>query len=152
MNKIKKTHILIAVYAIIIIAELFFYVPYNKIQIFRTKNNVPHTETIGSGYTSMADIEDNNANFQEKAYTSSEGKIVNTSQLAINVSATTIVAVAIYFLLKKNDNVNIDAYMDEIPVLDINSLAFADEETLIKAQQDYAKQLVEYIKRKDNCT
>ena len=145
--KIIKKYIVIVVYAILIVTELFFYVPYNRIQMFRTQNNVTRTEIIGSGYATIANIEDNCANFHDTKYTSSEGKIVNTPQLIINVSITTVLAVALYFVLQKKDKKIIEDDV-QIPMLDINALAFADEETIEKEQAKYAKQMVEYIKRK----
>lgn len=140
--KMKKTHILVAVYAALIIIELFFYVPYHSIQIFKTTKNVPHTETIGSGYATMADITNDNASIQNNERTST-GKVVNTSQLFINVSITTILAMAIYLLLPKEEEVK------ELPVLDVNALAFATDEEINQAQQDYAKKVYEYVKRKE---
>ena len=95
-NKIKKIHILIVVYVILIITELFFCVPYHSIQIFKSKQNVPHTEIIGSGYTTMADIQDSYAFVYLDDM--NLGKVVNTPQVLINVSITTLLAAAIYFL------------------------------------------------------
>ena len=139
--RVKKTHILIAAYIILIIVELFFYVPYNDIQIFKSKQNVPHTEIVGSGYAKMADISNNNAYMENNERTSS-GKIVNTSQLFMNVSITTVVAIAIYFILPKKNEIK------ELPILDVNALAFSTEEEVEQAQQDYAKKMYEYVKQK----
>jgi hypothetical protein len=116
--KIKKTYILVAVYIALIVIELFFYVPYHKIQIFVSDQNVPHTAITGSGYSTIFDIADSDVYVYRKA----SGKRVDTSQIFINVSTTTIVAAAIYFLLRKNRRIK------EMPLLDINALAFADEE------------------------
>ena len=72
----------------------------------------------------------------------STGKIVNTSQLFVNVSITTIIAIAIYFLLQKNEKIK------ELPLIDINSLAFSTDEEIIEAQRDYAKKIYEYVKQR----
>lgn len=96
-NRIGKTHILIAAYIILIITELFFCVPYHNIQVFKSSQNVPHTEIIGSGYSTIFDISDNDAFIYEHENTSS-GKRVNTPQTFINVSVTTLLTVTIYFL------------------------------------------------------
>ena len=101
-SKLKKTHIVIAIYIVLIIVELFFYVPYHNIEIFVSKQNVPHTEIVGNGYTTMDDISSNNACFNEKE-TASSGKTVNTPQLFLNVSITTVLAIVIYFLLQKDE-------------------------------------------------
>lgn len=142
----KKTHILIAVYIFLIVIELFFYVPYHKIQIFITENNVPHTEIIGSGYATMEDIERDKALTGTVSKSRTSGKRVDTLQLFMNVSITTIVAVGLYFLLQKSEK-KIAEKNIPIPILDINGLAFATEEEVTKAQEEYARQMVEYVKR-----
>lgn len=155
--RMGKTHILIMVYIILIVTELFFFVPYHSIQIFRTNQNVPHTEIIGSGYSTMENITSYSVNFSKNKYTSDIGKIVNTSQLFMNVSITTVLAVAIYFLLQKKEEVSktqdietdnitfTDEELNEMPVLDVNSLAFAIEEEIVEAQRDYARKVANYI-------
>lgn len=96
-NKIEKIHILIATYIVLIIIELFFCVPYHNIQIFKSSQNVPHTEITGSGYSTIFDIADSDAYIYEHENTRS-GKKVNTPQIFINISITTALSVAIYFL------------------------------------------------------
>ena len=196
----KKMRILIAVYAILIVTELFFCVPYHEIQIFRTKNNVSRTEIIGSGYATMDDIKWDYAYISSNRYTSEPGKIVDTPQLLINVSITTFLAVAIYFLLRQQkpkqtienntdelieraikekdmqlqkalreiqliqaQNMALDSKnkelsrkftelsdeeIEQMPVIDINGLAFADDETIAQAQIDYIKEIAEYLKKR----
>ena len=147
MRKIrtKKTHILITVYIILLVTELFFYVPYHSIQIFRTQQYKPYTEIVGSGYASMEHIESNKVEWMKNGYTSYVGKRVNTPQLFMNVSVTTVLAIGIYFLIQKKEKKIIEENIP-IPVLDINALAFATEEEVAKAQEEYARQMVEYIK------
>lgn len=142
MDKIKnnKSHILVAVYVFFLIIELFFYVPYHNIQMFVSRENVPHTEIIGSGYTTMNDITTDNA-YVKNRLSSETGKMVNTPQLFLNVSITTVLAIVIYFLLQKDEKVN------EMPTLDINSLAFYTSEEIEQAQRDYARKMAEYVKR-----
>lgn len=139
-SKFKKIHILIAVYIILIVTELFFCVPYNRIQIFISNQNVPHSEIIGSGYTTMNDISNDNAYVRINNKTTS-GKTVNTSQLFMNVSITTALAIVIYFLIKKSEEIK------ELPILDVNTLAFATEEEVEQAQRDYTQKMYEYIKK-----
>ena len=143
MDKIKdkKFHVLVAVYVFFIIVELVFCVPYHNIQMFVSRENVPHSEIIGSGYTTMYDITTDNA-YVNKTFGSATGKIVNTTQIFINVSITTILAIAIYLLLKKNEAI------EEMPVIDVNTLAFATEEEVKQAQRDYARQMAEYVKKR----
>ena len=138
----KKTHILITVYVILIVTELFFYVPYHKIQVFRSNQNVPHTEIVGSGYATMINIEWSAATFSQSSAKSNVGKRVNTPQILINVSVTTVLAVAIYFLLKENEKIK------ELPVIDFNALVFCTEEEIMEAQRDYAKKIYEYVKER----
>ena len=101
-NRMKKFYILVTVYVLLIIIELFFYVPYHNIQIFKTNQNVPHTEIVGSGYATMADITADNAYIENNQRIGS-GKIVNTSQIFMNVSITTVLGIAIYYFLQKNE-------------------------------------------------
>ncbi len=96
-NKIEKIHILIATYIVMIIIELFFCVPYHNIQILRSSQNVPHTEITGNGYSTIFDIADSVAYIYAHE-NMSLGKKVNTPQIFINISITTAIFVAIYFL------------------------------------------------------
>ena len=145
MKKIKmnKTHILVAVYVALIIIELFFFVPYHSIQIFRTQQYTPYIEIVGSGYASMEHINRNEVDSWKNGYTSNVGKRVNTPQLFINVSITTVLAIAIYFIQHKKEKVK------QLPLLDVNALAFADEDAIAQAQRDYAKEIYEYVKGKE---
>ena len=126
-KKNKKIWFLVIVYIILIVTELFYFVPYHSIQIFRTQQYKPYTEIVGSGYASMDDIRWDKVNDWKNGYTSRVGKIVNTPQLIINVSLTTLLAAAIFFLLQKNEKVKRMPEM-EIPVIDVNALAFAAED------------------------
>lgn len=139
-SKFKKIHILIVAYIILIITELFFCVPYHSIQIFKTNQNVPHTEIVGNGYATMEEISNDRVNMVYRDKIGS-GKIVDTSQLFMNVSITTALAVAIYFLMKKNEEVK------ELPILDVNTLAFATEEEVEQAQREFSQKMYEYIKQ-----
>lgn len=96
-NKITKSHILIAVYAILIITELLFCVPYNRIEVFRSEQNVPHIEIIGNGYTSILEIRNDVASVEGKEWTAT-GKRVDRLQLLINITLTTLIAAALYFI------------------------------------------------------
>ena len=139
-SEFKKTHILVAVYVFFLIIELFFYVPYHNIQMFVSRENVPHTEIIGSGYTTMDDITTDNA-YVKNRLSSETGKMVNTPQLFLNVSITTVLAIVVYCLLQKDEKVN------EMPILDINALAFLTEEEIAQVQRNYARKMAEYVKR-----
>ena len=141
-NRFKRTHILVAVYVAFIILELFFCVPYHKIQIFVSSQSVPHTEIVGSGYTTMLDISNDDARFRSNDYPNI-GKKVNTPQLFMNVSTTTFLVVAIYFLLQKKETI------EELPVLDVNALVFCTEEQIAQAEREYARKMYEYVKRKE---
>lgn len=148
--RIKKIYILIAVYIILIVTELFFYVPYHNIQIIRTQQNVPYTVITGSGYATMADITNDNANVDMKESqwkSSGNGKTVNTSQIYLNVSITTILATGLYFLLQREEKKIIEDNL-QMPELDIDGLAFADKETQKAEMEKYTQKLTEYIKKK----
>ena len=94
----------------------------------------------------MEDIERDKALTGTVSKSRTSGKRVDTLQLFMNVSITTIVAVGLYFLLQKSEK-KIAEKNIPIPILDINGLAFATEEEVTKAQEEYARQMVEYVKR-----
>lgn len=188
-NFIKKLFII--TYIVFIIVELLFFVPYDKVEIFISKQNVPHTEVIGSGYATMSDITQNEAVTDDKKE-NAVGKRVNTTQLITNISITTIMAIFIYFFLIRNlnsnqtnssdeststatelsfeinrlkrivaslqdHNENVDVLFDKLKdvefmeialpaPLDINSLAFADEETIAKEQERYVTELYNHLR------
>ena len=96
-DKIKKKHIFVAVYIILLVVELFFYVPYEEIEIFRSKQNVPRTEIIGSGYLSMEEIRKDVAALDVKDMNAT-GKRVDSGQLVANLFATTVFALFVYFI------------------------------------------------------
>ena len=198
-SELKKTHILIVAYIILIVTELFLYVPYHSIQIFRSDQNVPHTEIIGNGYVPLAEIRKDKAWLANNDKTTT-GKRVDSGQLVTNLFMTTISAIFIYFIFiyledkakvlevevdalkKENEMLNRNVgylykdnrilceyktsilrlkkalaeiadgsnmqYIEEIPTLDINALAFEDEDTIANAQAEYARKMAEYIKRK----
>lgn len=142
-NRFKKTYILIAAYILLIIIELFFCVPYNRVQIFISTQNVPHTEVVGNGYSTMSEI---GLEYTQK-YGRNEGRMsakqVNTPQLFMNISITTFLAVAMYFILQKDEKIK------ELPKIDTLTLAFATDEEVEKYQQEYAKKMYNYVKGKE---
>ena len=149
-NKSKKTVALIIVYVILVVAQLFLCVPYNAIVVSLTKQNVLYSEVVGSGYSTLSDIQYDRANFIRDDY--DYGKKVNTPQLAVNLTITTIVVSAMYFLFifkketKEQDTCKQQSI--ELPYIDFNDLAFADEETQRKVQQDYAEAMYRFVKNK----
>lgn len=153
-RKLNKTHILIAVYVVLLVIELFFYVPYERIEIFRSNQNVPHAEIIGSGYTTIEEISSDTA-YLDKNNKIATGKRVNTPQLMINVVFTTLLFIAIYFVSfyknkTKSKSTNTQLSLFDIantvpPVLDVNGLAFATEEEIKQAQRDYAQEMYKYV-------
>lgn len=184
----NKKYIFIVVYIILIIIELFFYVPYERIEIFRSNQNVPHTEIIGNGYSTIFDIADSVAFIDDREYTAS-GKRVDAGQLVTNILSTTIAALYIYLIFiysynksqtLKNENELLQRKVDvlnydnqllheyrtmflqfknaleetannstmenikEIPTIDINALAFADEETVNETMKQYTNNISAY--------
>ena len=107
---------------------------------------MPHTEIIGSGYSTMADITRHDAHLQKQTAT---GKLVNTEQLFVNITITTIVFVAVYLLFLKNvkDKPKNKPQIDfkTLPDIDVDSLAFADDETVEKAKRKYAVDMYKHI-------
>ena len=93
--KKSRSLILIVLYILAIIIQMNYFVPYERVLIFRSEQNVPHSEVIGNGYASMKTIKYDN--IQMDGW-NGEGRIVDKEQLAINLALTTFVAVAVYFL------------------------------------------------------
>ena len=184
----NKKHVFIGVYILLLIVELFFYVPYEKIEIFRSDQNVPHTEIVGNGYTTLDEIKYDVAWLANSERTTT-GKRVDSGQLATNLFSTTAGAVFIYLvfiysedknrsaktenelLQRKVDVLNYDnqilhEYRDmfiqlktalaetansstmgsikEIPTIDIDALAFADEETQNSVLKQYTNNISAY--------
>ncbi len=189
----NKKYVFIGVYILLTIIELFFYVPYEKIEIFRSDKNVPHTEIIGNGYMPLDEIRHDKAWLADNKRTAT-GKRVDSRQLVTNLFMTTISALYMYFILiypddrakaleiddlkKENEMLNKNVgylyeenkvlceyktivsrlkdelaemadgsnmqYIEETPILDIDSLAFADEETQDTALKDYTENIVAY--------
>ncbi len=147
--RINRLYIFIAAYVVVLLAELFLCVPYEKIEIFRSNQNVPHIAITGSGYASLSNIASDSA-FMGNGNLIAAGKRVSTSQLLTNLVFTTIVFVAVYFMLlhkKRNDKPKyrqLSFLPAEPPTIDINGLAFADELTQQKAIAKYTADMFEY--------
>lgn len=176
--------------------RFFLCVPYHKIQIFKSAQNVPHTEIIGSGYDTVFDISNNTAVLHNNK-DSAIGKRINAQQLFINLLLTICIFTVLYVIKRKNNPIEelnktlksesdvlrtqnkqlqetIDSLFEEneklktdkkecedllsrilrksspnalkkFPNLDINSLAFADTETLEKAKRKYAIDMYMYV-------
>lgn len=185
--KIKK-YIFIAVYILSLIIELFFYVPYEQIEVFRSKQNVPHTEVVGNGYIPIDEIRKDAVQI-EKNDKIATGKRVDSKQLIINLFSTTMLALWIYLIFIHSDE-KIEAFkhenewlqrkvdmldynnqilceyktmflqfknalaetandsnmenIAEIPTIDINELAFVDEDTLNEVMKQYADNICAY--------
>lgn len=184
----KKKYTFICTYILLLIIELFFYVPYEKIVIFLSDKNVPHTEIIGNGYETLDDIRYDNV-FPINNGKTATGKRVDSGQLLINLSATTIIALFVYLIFiysgdkskvlqsefellqRKVDILNYDNQLlqdykkmflqlknaltetanissmpniKDVPTIDINALAFADEETQDKVLQQYTDNISAY--------
>ena len=140
--RINKVHILIAAYVFALIMELFCFVPYEKIEVFRSEQNVPHTEIIGCGYASIFDIEKDDSTVECNAWTAT-GKRTDASQLAINVSCTTLIFIAVYFLFlckkkKPAENAASPAESKQISLFDMGEENATEEITahILSAQID----------------
>lgn len=184
----SKKHIVIGAYVLLLIIELFFYVPYEKIEIFRSDQNVPHTEIIGNGYTSLYEIKYDEAWLAINERTTT-GKRVDFGQMALNLFSTTMVIILIYiaFIYSENKCQSIEAEnellqrkvdvldydnqilrdyramfiqlktalaetanistldnINEIPTIDIDALAFADEDTQNSVLKQYSNNISAY--------
>ena len=154
-KKPLKLRVLVVVYIILAIVELFIYVPYNAIMVVVSEEQVPHAEIIGSGYSTVFDIQESEVRLENQVrYVNKNdlgyGKRVNAQQLTFNITLTTIIATAIYFLFifKKEAKRQHKQETVELPYIDFKDLAFADDETQARARQEYAEAMYRYVKSK----
>lgn len=97
----------IITYVILIGVQMFLFLPYNVVEIFVTEQYVPHETVIGSGYSTIFDIATNTAELPSRVNHSSKtglierktGKVINVSQLLINLTFITLGAGAFYLPL-----------------------------------------------------
>ena len=153
LRKISKV-LLLVVWIVLLVAELIYFVPCKKMIMRISNDGVTHFHSIGNSYASIFEIEES-FKVNEKNTKQATCKTVDTPQLITNVSLTTIVAGAIYLLFiykKETDNKSINSInkqkVEEPPYIDFNDLAFADEETQRKVQQDYAEAMYRFAKNK----
>jgi hypothetical protein len=98
MKKITtKRKIAIIVYAVAILMQTLFFVPYNTIETRITKQNVPHEYILRSGYDTISNII--TASKKEKDYT--RRAEVNYKQLVIQLFATTLVGGVVWIVLEE---------------------------------------------------
>lgn len=151
-NTISKA-ILLVVYVIAIVLQMIYFVPCEKLYLVLSDNNTSHATVTGNSYNSIFEIE---KSFKPKEDNGRHAycETIDTPQLAINLSFTTIVAIATYFLFifkKDNDYKNTKKQeFIEPPYLNFDELAFADEETQIKVQKEYAEAMYRYVASKIN--
>ena len=150
LRKISKV-LLLVVWIALLVAELIYFVPCKKNMMRLSDDGTSHLNTIGNSYASIFEIEKSyevNEENGRQAYC----KTVDTAQVFINVSLTTIVAGVVYFLLihkkEKNCKNTNKRELLELPHIDFNELAFADKETQEKARQVYAEAMYRYVKSK----
>ena len=102
LKKILNLQGLIVAYVAVLLFEVFLCVPYHKIQVFKSAQNVPHTEIIGSGYDTVFNISNNTAVLHNNK-DSATGKRINSQQLFINILLTTGVFSVLCFIKRKNN-------------------------------------------------
>ena len=99
---------------LLLIVELLCFVPYQRIEIIKSKQNVPHTEIIGNGYSTIIEISNSYAKFYGNSQTAT-GKRVDTPQIILNAVLTTLVAAAIYFLFILKKETPVSNQFDNVP-------------------------------------
>lgn len=215
-NKIKVL-IIGAVYVLVVFIQFAAFTPYTKTETYISSQNVPHTVTIDTGYTSI-----NTTNY---TYTDKKGiterKRINYTLLTFQLASTTMVALIAYYFwchkktvntlavdndtynsdILKKQNIQLQQTIDKLadqnnkiklenkalkeqimsinnsfdevtaatenlfmqeqvtladipavtepPYLDINGLAFADDDEIRNAQKQYAEELYKYFKTKE---
>lgn len=98
MKKVTtKRKIAIIVYAVAILVQTLFFVPYNTIETRITKQNVPHEYILRSGYDNISSIITGST--REKNYT--QRAAVNYKQLVIQLFVTTLVGGVVWIVLEE---------------------------------------------------
>lgn len=141
-----STFLLFTAWIALLVAQMIYFVPCKKMYLVLSDDNVSHATVVGNGYASIFEIEES-FKAQEGNGRHASCKTIDTPQLAINVTLTTILTGAIYFLFifKKVNNSN-KQKITKLPVLNFDELAFADEETKEQLQKEYAEAMYHYIK------
>ena len=143
--------LLLIVWVALLVIQMIYFVPYKRTYLRLSDDGVSHSTITGNGYASLLEIEES-FKVNEKDGKVAYCKTIDTPQLAINLSLTTIVVGAMYFLFifkKENSYKNIKKQkINEVPYLNFDKLAFADEETQIQIQKDYAEAMYRYVKSK----
>lgn len=163
LQNISKWILIITFVAILItslILQMMYFLPYEKVAILISAQNVPHTIVMETGYTSLTELQNDTYDSVYEVEKIKEfdivSKRINTSQLATNIALTTgiltIIYLAIYFLFlynkEKKKPIITKTEVVEPPYIDFNELAFADPETQEKVQKDYAEAMYRYVKSK----
>lgn len=101
-HKLNGIRVLFVLLTVLLIIECVFCVPYDNIEIFRSEQNVPHSEIIGSGYATIFDIADDDALIYGTNWTAA-GKKVSTPRLTINISVTLLLFAMVYLLFFRDN-------------------------------------------------
>lgn len=146
--------VLLVVYVTAIFITSFIHIPYNRIEVRVSSQNVPHETVVFSDY-----------GFHDEVYgyvSRDEYNKVDSQKIAFHIFMYTIALAAgltvVYFSEdskseKAESRTELSSFEEhiktiiseaEMPVLDLNSLAFADEETVAKAQKEYAEKMKDY--------
>lgn len=115
-----RNRIIPILYIIVLIVQIFFFVPYGKYEVHVSKQNVPHSEIIITEYNSLlwdteeaSEIENNKTFSSRFGYSSSKNYFeydeyikykMNIPQLAIQLFATTLIFLALHLIVKKQIN------------------------------------------------
>ena len=158
LNKAVKTSIVL--YAVALLIQFLYFLPFNTITTFVSQQNVPHTEVTDFGYDTIFEI-NNSGHHNGNIYSY---KKINYTQVFFQFIITTAIAFAAYMIMKdskynKSTEQELDKAKQRIatlekqkkalsdiaadselmkmisgyiiePTLDVNALAFADEETV----------------------
>jgi hypothetical protein len=104
MGKISKV-ILIIVYVAVLVLQMVYFVPYEEMMVKKSNNNELTQCVVGNGYTSLLKLE-NTFVIEDEYVNQASCKHIDSPQLVVNVTLTTIIATAIYFMFihkTKND-------------------------------------------------
>lgn len=100
IKKWIKPLVIVLVYIALMVAETRYVVPYERVEIFTSNQNVPHTEVLESGYTTYKNALSKPIKAIKNRKDQSTGTRINNKQLTVNLLSTTALFAFVLFITK----------------------------------------------------
>jgi len=143
-NKIHAKTAILILFICAIIIQCVFFIPCNQVNVYISKQNVPHAEIVSQGYTEIYHIQKGFSINDKNGNTIQIYDKIDTQRLSLHILIILMISIALFLLVNKKDNFSL-LNGNNAPTIDFDSLMFADEETQNSALQKYTENLSEYI-------